>query len=882
MTRSDVPGRGDLVQRVLTTLNRAHSVVLVGPAGVGKSSLATAVAARLERRDCHVISVRATRGASEVPLGPLLARVVTVANGAQRHRGLQFADVRDGIARQAAGRRVVFHVDDIDLLDDASTVFVHQALVAGEASLLATLRSTNLAPPELTDLVQRGEVERLDVEAFDEPTAAEVADAVAGIELDAGTKARLWDLCRGNALFIREVLTAARERGLISGSAPVRIDPLPVRSPNLVAVVENRLAELPPAHRSALAHLAFAEPCGWGEVASVADAAMLAELERRELVAAEIDGKRLRLRLAHPLYGEVIRAATGPLQMRTILATLARDLQRTGARRSSDLLQLGRLAVDGNVDIDPARLVLAASASYHGGDLTLAERIGRRAFEVTRSFTSGWDVLHALSACGELDAAREHLAEWRTVARHPGSQRAVALGESQVEYWLGGDDPRARAVLDAALRSFDGDGRGPTDDEGPIPRITVGELQASQALLDTASYRLEDALRVALPLIEGDDDHALVRAALAAAPALRVTGRPVTALQVLDRADAAFARLGPAGVSVSPRLLGRERALALCVLGRLDEAGAVAAEVGRDTVHEGHQALALLSLSIVERMSGRMRRSDDRVAQAMVLSGGVNRLGLARRWVQASAGFSRAARGDLAGAEEVIARLEAEDHPAKLTDVMLAYARATVLIQRRFPEQARDVLRAEADRNRAAGAFGDECFTLHLLGLFGGGHETAERAADAAARTEGPIFPLFAAYLRGVVARDIQTLGDVADGLAHLGLYRHATEAAVAATAASEHRVDRRLAARWLHRAEELRARCEMAPAVTTMTRGTATVTDREREIATMAAAGLSSKEIAARLFISPRTVDNHLGSVYVKLGLRTRAELREALGSAR
>ena len=51
-------------------------------------------------------------------------------------------------------------------------------------------------------------------------------------------------------------------------------------------------------------------------------------------------------------------------------------------------------------------------------------------------------------------------------------------------------------------------------------------------------------------------------------------------------------------------------------------------------------------------------------------------------------------------------------------------------------------------------------------------------------------------------------------------------------------------------------------------------LTRREREIATLAAGGLSSKEIAARLFLSSRTVDNHLQSVYGKLGIGGRAEL--------
>jgi two-component system response regulator NreC len=51
-------------------------------------------------------------------------------------------------------------------------------------------------------------------------------------------------------------------------------------------------------------------------------------------------------------------------------------------------------------------------------------------------------------------------------------------------------------------------------------------------------------------------------------------------------------------------------------------------------------------------------------------------------------------------------------------------------------------------------------------------------------------------------------------------------------------------------------------------------LTTREREILQMAAQGLSNSEIAARLFISPRTVETHRANVMRKLGVRTHAEL--------
>jgi DNA-binding CsgD family transcriptional regulator len=55
-------------------------------------------------------------------------------------------------------------------------------------------------------------------------------------------------------------------------------------------------------------------------------------------------------------------------------------------------------------------------------------------------------------------------------------------------------------------------------------------------------------------------------------------------------------------------------------------------------------------------------------------------------------------------------------------------------------------------------------------------------------------------------------------------------------------------------------------------------LTEREREIALLAAGGEPSRAIAERLYLSIRTVDNHLGRVYDKLGVSSRAELAAAL----
>ena len=87
----------------------------------------------------------------------------------------------------------------------------------------------------------------------------------------------------------------------------------------------------------------------------------------------------------------------------------------------------------------------------------------------------------------------------------------------------------------------------------------------------------------------------------------------------------------------------------------------------------------------------------------------------------------------------------------------------------------------------------------------------------------------------------------------------------------------------WLARANaELRAtglRAQVGAVAATSPTGSALrMTPQEREIAELAAAGLTNKQIGERLFLSHRTVGGHLHRLFPKLGVTSRAALRDAL----
>lgn len=110
-----------------------------------------------------------------------------------------------------------------------------------------------------------------------------------------------------------------------------------------------------------------------------------------------------------------------------------------------------------------------------------------------------------------------------------------------------------------------------------------------------------------------------------------------------------------------------------------------------------------------------------------------------------------------------------------------------------------------------------------------------------------------------------------------------AAEASAGAADAYTRAGDRRAAAGAAGRASLLAAVCEGAVTPGLMhAAGTVPLSGREREIVMLAAGGMASKDIAGRLYLSVRTVNNHLQHAYAKLGVSSRAGLAQVLRSDR
>ena len=103
-------------------------------------------------------------------------------------------------------------------------------------------------------------------------------------------------------------------------------------------------------------------------LASLTGAASLERLEPRALIVVERSRRRVELSLAHPLYGEVLHAGMPALRAESTRRILTNALQRTGALRSGDRVNLALWALDGDIEVDPVTLSQVAEVVlWHPG-----------------------------------------------------------------------------------------------------------------------------------------------------------------------------------------------------------------------------------------------------------------------------------------------------------------------------------------------------------------------------------------------------------------------------------------------------------------------------------------------------------------------------------
>jgi DNA-binding CsgD family transcriptional regulator len=206
----------------------------------------------------------------------------------------------------------------------------------------------------------------------------------------------------------------------------------------------------------------------------------------------------------------------------------------------------------------------------------------------------------------------------------------------------------------------------------------------------------------------------------------------------------------------------------------------------------------------------------------------------------------------------------------------LEHARCWVQASLGEVERAAEMALELAARLRGDSLTAHEVIALHDAARLGRAEAAVDRLSEITLLVDGPVAPCMAAHASAAVKHDGLALLDAADGFAELDLYLHAAEAAAAAcnrlhqTRSGElHTASERLAAYLEH--------CD-DPHTPGLVVSRPALSERELQIARLAATGVTSREIASLLFLSSRTIDNHLRSVYDKLGISGRGELAAAL----
>jgi DNA-binding CsgD family transcriptional regulator len=186
---------------------------------------------------------------------------------------------------------------------------------------------------------------------------------------------------------------------------------------------------------------------------------------------------------------------------------------------------------------------------------------------------------------------------------------------------------------------------------------------------------------------------------------------------------------------------------------------------------------------------------------------------------------------------------------------------------------ARALALGAARRAVSTGHLSNAIFALYEAARHGAAPAAAELLGQVPA-AEGRLLPALVAAIEALAERDGDRLEQVGGHLEELGCFLHAAELTAAAAAVAAARGRTTAAARLRIRAQQLVERCDGATTELLRSPVGDGLTAREREVAGLAARGLTDAEIADRLSLSRRTVETHLYRVYAKLGVSGRRDL--------
>ncbi len=695
----------------------------------------------------------------------------------------------------------------------------------------------------------------------------------------------------GNPLFALEIARSLPEDASTSGV----VLPMPER---LLELIDTRIRTLPSGAGSVLlAAAALRAPTL--ERVKAATGGTQAEW-REALEGAENNGivevEGARLRFAHPLFATAVYASAPPGERRRVhrrLASLIPELEERARH-----LALGADAPDDHlaaaldVAADHARARGAPESAAELAEWARALTPEHRTVDVQRRTIEAAEYrFHA----GELRAARE-LLEAVLVDAPAGPVRADALRLLGEIRYHQDSFPEAMRLFEQAL-----------DNVGDDPRVASGvELRLALCLRALGRFELAEVhTRRAVELTEQLGDPALEAEALAVMARLDVLlGRGLDetklnrALQLEDPHRQVAMQLRPSKIAGdlllyvgqlerSVQILERERERVLargeesdlpfilshltwaeCWRGRL-AAAATHAEEALDIAYglggPSVQSMALAFAAVVAAYQGDAVKARQWAQEGLALARSTG-WHTAVVWGNWALGALAISLEDARAADEALGGLTKTVEEEGLTDpirtMFLGDEIEALIGLGELDRAARlaEMLDATAERLQRGWALvqARRCRAL-LLATSGDLEGAAESADDAVAIGE-------TIEHRLELARTLLVAGQIQRRLRRKAAARQLVARAVRIFEEAH-------AGIWARRAQLELERAGGYPAGNELT-------SSEQRVATLAAAGLTTREIAAQLFMSPKTVEAHLANTYRKLGIRSRAELGARFGA--
>jgi DNA-binding CsgD family transcriptional regulator len=712
---------------------------------------------------------------------------------------------------------------------------------------------------------------------------ARLVEAMLGRPGSVALVARARAATRGNPLYLRELLAHAGGDALDDGRSP----------PQLVRLVADRLERLSPAATSLARAVAVL-----GADADETRARTLAGLEPSEAIAAEeeLRGERVldasEYGFTHPIVAAATREAIGPADAGVLHARAAALLADAGLDDQRVAEHLMRAPPAGDPDV-VASLRRAADAARRLGALTTAARLLERALAEPPSE----DIVDAVDferGRAMRDAGEDHGGRvlWRVAheAADP-SLRVAAARHLAMRLGLGGQIADAVAVLRSVMETL-------PDSHREDRLVLLAELVfIGGSDLD----RYDEAKRTIT------------------AEAARVTGRTPGERLVIVGARVMSGENPADPVGAASELLGRRLHRDFpggFAVGSLNFS-AVAMLMNADALDEAERSMDVLRADAEDRVQPDMIAGALwQQAQIAYQRGDLARCELeGRNAIEVGGEFARrlatpwlvmvlAEQGRLAEAEQLLGSVGMLGPiPASVLLTAMLGSRGRLRLAQDDLSRAVEDLAGAGERNAASFMQRVEPPWRPLLAealVLSGRREEAMREAEAYAALAagwGTRRALgHAARMRALLAPRERAIALLEEARSHfaasnarLELARCLTELGARRRAAGERRAARAIL-RDAHDAAHLcraTALCERARAELLLAggrprppagAGADALTPAERRVAELAAGGATNREIARRLYLSPKTVEMHLRSAYRKLDLPGRSGLATAL----